>query len=321
MMKWIILDLVLCVSLASGMVIPFNRLNDENEFLEFKTQAGVVTGGSAGIGYATVLEFARKGAEIVFCARDSHPSWYNGTYAQIKINSDPIVIKNQGSATFFRADISNPKDVRAFISFAYKKMGRIDFAANVAGIGGYQVRVDLIEDDWLHGIHDPIRNNLYGTFFLMREEIKHFREHGDKDKVYSIVNFSSVNGKRACENCSLYSASKHGIIGLTKSAALENVKSSPRIRVNGVAPGMTDTPLTWNQVKLQEYGMQDWEGEYIDPSHPLWEKWGFVYESTCPAGRMATPLEMAQIALFLSSQEATYVSGAVYDGDLGYMAQ
>ena len=198
-------------------------------------------------------------------------------------------------------------------------MGRIDFAANVAGIGGYQVRVDLIEDDWLHGIHDPIRNNLYGTFFLMREEIKHFREHGDKDKVYSIVNFSSVNGKRGCENRSLYSASKHGIIGLTKSATLENVKSSPRIGVSGVAPGMTETPLTWNQVKLQEYGMQDWEGEYIDPSHALWEKWGFVYESTCPAGRMATPQEIAQIALFLSSQQATYASGAVYDGD--YMAQ
>lgn len=105
--------------------------------------------------------------------------------------------------------------VQNFVDFAHEKFGRIDFAVNDAGIGGYIVRTDKLEENMLFSDHDPILNNLYGCINLLKVETAYFMKYGNPNSTYSIINLSSLNGKRACPTCSLYSASKHGIIGLT----------------------------------------------------------------------------------------------------------
>jgi len=126
-------------------------------------------------------------------------------------------------------------------------------------------RIDELDDDKLGTEKDSIYNNLYGGIHLLKAESKYFMQYGDPKKTYSIVMLSSLNGIRGCPGCDLYSASKHGIIGLVKSSALAFAKTTPRIRVNAVAPGLINTFLTRNQVKPDPN-----EGEAITEDDPLW---------------------------------------------------
>lgn len=131
----------------------------------------------------------------------------------------------------------------------------VSYFVNAAGFGGWAgMSIMDIQDDWLYGEHDPIYNNVYGVLNLLIAETKYLMTYGDPSHTYSIVNFASYNGLRACQNCSLYGASKHAIIGLTLSTSLEFVNTKPKIRVNAVAPGLVNTSMTWQQVKGMEYG-------------------------------------------------------------------
>jgi NAD(P)-dependent dehydrogenase (short-subunit alcohol dehydrogenase family) len=170
-----------------------------------------------------------------------------------------------GSATFFKADITKPEQIAAFIAFTHEKFGHIDFAVNNAGIAGKNARLDIFDEKYLLTSDDAIFNNLYGGVHLVRAEAKYWMEHGDPTKTYSIVLLSSYNGIRGCQGCDLYSASKHGLIGIVRSSAQSFSQTTPRIRINGVAPGLINTFLTRNQVKPDPDA-----GEAIREDNPLW---------------------------------------------------
>ena len=297
----------------SIFIISISSFSSEN----FKGKVVLVTGGSEGIGYSTSLLLARKGANVVFCARDSNASWFNGSSAEKRINLDPLVLISRGSARFFKADVRKIEQVRSFINFAHGLYGRIDHAVNNAGIGGYVLNLIDLKDEHFFSEHDPIINNLYGALNCIREEAKYWYKHGNPNETYSIVTISSINGVKSCPGCSLYSASKFGIIGVVKSAALEFINVKPKIRINAVCPGIIDTSLTRNQVKMEKFNLQNWEGEYIDESHPLWPPFRAEWEAQLPGKRIANPEEIGKAIISLLDNENSYLNGAVVSVDDG----
>ena len=283
---------------------------------DFKGKVVIVTGGSEGIGHATSLQLARRGANVVFCARDSNPSWFNGSATEKSINADGLVKLAGGSARFFKADVRNVTQVRAFINYTHSLYGRIDHAVNNAGIGGYTLNIWELDDDSFLGEHDPILNNLYGAINCIREEAKYWYKFGNPNETYSIVTISSQNGVQSCAGCSQYAASKFGIIGVVKSAALEFINIKPKIRINAVCPGLVDTSLTRNQLKM-DYGQQVWEGEYISRENPLWPPFKAKWEAMLPGKRIARPEELAKAIISVLDNENSYMNGAVISVDDG----
>lgn len=155
-----------------------------------------------------MLQLGRLGTKVVFIARNAHPTWFSGENAATLVNSDPAVQQAGGEAHFFQADQRNITQVRNAVAYASGLFGDIDYFVNAAAIGGWSSTIDNIKDDYLLTEHDAILNNLYGVLNLLRAETSYLMQHGNKQKKYSIVNFSSYNGLRACEGCSLYAASK-----------------------------------------------------------------------------------------------------------------
>jgi len=286
----------------------------------FENKVVMITGGSTGIGFATAMAFAREGAKVFFCARDAKQDWHNGSYAESKINNDPEVKQAGGSAMFVKADVRKIEDIRNFINIIHQKQAKIDIAVNNAGIGGYIMKIESLKDEYFLGEHDPILTNLYGTLYLMREEIRYWMLNGEKNKTYSIVNLASYNGIRAAPYASMYAASKFGIIGLTKSAALEYITSEPKIRINAIAPGLINTELSRNQVKLK-YGQQIWEGENILEDNPLWLEYKKQVEEELTGKRVGEPSEIANMIMFLSDEKSSYVTGTVLSVDDGQNAK
>lgn len=130
--------------------------------------------------------------------------------------------------------------------------------------------------------------------------------------MYSIVALTSENGVRSCPGCSLYSASKYGIVGVVKSLALELVDSTPKIRVNAVAPGLVDTSLTRNQVKS---GMEPWEGDYVDVNNPIWIEKKDTWINMLSGKRIAQPDELARSIISILDNDQSYLNGAVVSVD------
>lgn len=282
---------------------------------DFKGKVVIVTGGSEGIGYSTSLLLARRGANVVFCARDSNPSWFNGSSAERSINSDTQVRMAGGSARFFRADVRNITQVRAFINYAHQLYGRIDHAVNNAGIGGYLANITDLQDEAFLAEHDPVLNNLYGAINCIREEAKYWYKNGNPNETYSIVTISSQNGIQACPGCSMYAASKFGIIGVVKSVALEFINVKPKIRINAICPGLVDTSLTRNQLKYFLHNEQSWEGEYINEDHPEWPAFRDWWAAKLPGKRMAQPEELANTIIGVLDNANSYLNGAVISVD------
>ena len=281
----------------------------------FKEKVVLVTGGSEGIGYATSLELARKGAFVVFCARDSHPTWFNGSTAEQTINSDFYVHISGGSARFFKADVRKIDEVRNFIDFAHKLYGRIDHAVNNAGVSGYIANIVDLADENILDDHDPILTNLYGSLNCIKEEAKYWQKYGNPNQTYSMVSVASLAGLIGCPGCSLYSASKFGTIGLVKSAALEFINVKPKIRINAVCPGFVDTSLVRNQLKLEVYHQQAWEGDYIDEDNLYWPKFREALEETVAGKRIAQPQEIAKTIISVLDNENSYMNGAAISVD------
>ena len=191
------------------------------------------------------------------------------------------------------------------------------FLAGIGGVGGKLVDVT---PDYFMGVHDALHNNAYGVLYQMHVQLRYWNSKKDNKTEKSIVNLSSYNGLRACEGCALYSASKHAIVGLTQSAALEYAiptENLPRIRVNSVAPGLIDTPLTRNQVK----STQTWIGPLITEDNPLWLKFKAEIEKELVGGRLGSPEQIADVILYLSSKKASYVTGTVFSADFGSTAK
>jgi len=282
---------------------------------QFVGKVVLVTGGSSGIGYGTALYFARYGARVIITSRDSRPDWFNGSDAARRINEDPDVISLGGYARWVKTDMSLPEEVDALMKNITGTEGTIDFAVNNAGIAGFIG--PLYSEDLeatLHGVHDTIRNTLFSTVYSMAAELKLWDE---QNRGGAIVNTASVNGYHGTGDAPLYCAAKHGVIGLTKSVALEYPKAAFPIRINAIAPGFTDTSLVWQQCKLLEGTEQSWEGDYITHDHPLWKKYGHYYAEAAPSGKLCSPEDQARMIMYLCSEEAKYISGAVMIVDAG----
>ena len=243
----------------------------------------LVTGGGSGIGRAAALACATEGAKVVIA--DILTEGSEETVEMIK--------KSGGQALFFKTDVSRAEEVEALIKNAVGTYGRLDCAFNNAGIGGgASVTHRADEDHW-----DRLMNiNLKGVWLCMKYEIPQMLEQGGG----AIVNTSSVAGLVGMMRTPAYVATKHGVIGLTKTAALEYAAAG--IRINAVCPGVIRTPLIDRNVATHP---------------PLAEH----YRNMHPMGRLGEPEEIAEAAVWLLSDAASFVTGHAMAVDGGLVAQ
>ena len=249
------------------------------------TQVALVTGGASGIGRATALTFARQGAKLIIADM-------NVDGGQQTVH---MITEHGGDATFVQVDVSNATAVEAMIGQAVETYGRLDCAHNNAGIGS-RPRVlihELPEESWDH----VIGINLKGVWLCMKYEIIQMLTQGGG----ALVNTASIMGLvGSWSRSGAYNASKHGVVGLTKTAALEYATSG--IRVNAVCPGYIRTPL----IEAALTSNPEMEAQII-ARHPV--------------GRMGRPEEIAEAVVWLCSDAASFVTGHTMTVDGGYVAQ
>jgi len=246
-------------------------------------RVAIVTGGATGIGRASAIAFARRGARVVVADVNDDAGAETVKLAQAE-GSD---------ATFVHTDVTDSSSVAAMVDVAIDSFGRLDFAHNNAGMSGVAAGVvDCTEELWGR----TLALNLTGVWLCMKHEIPRMLESGGG----AIVNTSSGAGLVGFAALPAYVASKHGVIGLTKSAALEFVRAG--IRVNAICPGTTRTPMI---------------EAYIGGDATI-EK---MMTLASPLGRMARPEEMAEAAVWLCSDAASFVNGVALPVDAGAVAQ
>jgi NAD(P)-dependent dehydrogenase (short-subunit alcohol dehydrogenase family) len=243
----------------------------------------LVTGGGAGIGKAIALAFARNGARVVVVDVDV-------TCGEETAHG---VIEAGGEAIFLDADVGDGEQVRIIIGKTVATFGRLDCACNNAGMSGVQARTaDCTEDNW----DSTILVNLKGVWLCMKYEILQMLEQGSG----AIVNTSSVAGLVGLKGWPAYVASKHGVLGLTKSAALEYAKAG--IRINAVCPSIINTAMA----------------ECFTGGDPRVEAHILAQQ---PLRRTGTPGEMAEAVMWLCSDAASFVTGHALAVDGGLLAQ
>src|SRR2546421_11817132 len=249
----------------------------------FNGKVALVTGGASGIGRATALTFAREGAKLVVA--DMNADGGQQTVHMIR--------ENGGEAIFVRTDVSQAVEVQALITKAVETYGRLDCAHNNAGIsgGGRALTAEYAEDTW----HQVIAVNLTGVWLCMKYEIPQMLHQGGG----VIVNTASVAGLIGGRGLAAYVASKHGVVGLRKTAALEYAQQG--IRVNCVCPGVIHTPMTARGLS--------------DPARRA------RLIASEPMGRVGTPEEIAEAVVWLCSDAASFVTGHTMTVDGGYVAQ
>jgi len=246
------------------------------------TPVVLVTGALTGIGRATALAFARESACIVISGRRDD----EGQKLAVELQ------KLGGEAEFIRADVRHEDDVRSLIDKTVSRFGRLDAAVNCAGTEGTP---GPVTEQTVETYAATFDTNVLGTLLSMKHEMRVMLAQGSG----SIVNISSTYGRTGAAGASLYSASKHAVEGLTKSAALEAASSG--VRVNMVAPGPIDTGM------LKRFTGTDERKAALVAKVPL--------------KRMGTPEEIAQTIVFLSSHKASFITGASYLVDGGKTAQ
>jgi NAD(P)-dependent dehydrogenase (short-subunit alcohol dehydrogenase family) len=246
---------------------------------EFKGKVALVTGGSYGIGRAAAIEFSRRGAKVVVADIDVGRG--GETINRIK--------EGGGEAIFVRTDVSKAKEVEALVKKAIETYGRLDYAFNNAGIHGEFVStVDFAEEDW-----DRLINvNLKSVWLCMKYEIPWMLKQGGG----AIVNTSSAAGLIAAPSNPAYPASKHGVVGITKSTAVEYAKSG--IRVNCVCPGPIRTGMHENLVAVSP--------DLVEMMH-----------QKVPMGRIGEPEEVVSAVMWLCSETASFVTGHALPVDGG----
>lgn len=247
-------------------------------------KAALITGGGGGIGRATALIFAREGARVAIA--DAVPEAAQQTVAMVNAAG--------GQAMSLGGDVTDSSDVQAMIKAVVSAYGRIDCAFNNAGIAGYQVdAAGKLTHEWSDESFDRmIAVNLRGVWLCMKHEIIQMKAQGGG----VIVNTGSIAGLIGLPTSSAYVAAKHGVLGLTKTAALEYAKDN--IRVNAVCPGYIETRMTEDTMRRR----------------------GDELMARVPFGRMGKPDEIGEMVLWLSCDRSSYVSGACYNVDGGYMA-
>ena len=245
----------------------------------FDNKVVIVTGGGSGIGQATAILYAQEGAKVI--VSDLNEKGGGETVASIK--------KAGGDASFVKTDVSKPEDCQALVKSTVDIYGRLDMAFNNAGIGGEMNPIaDMSVEGWLN----VINVNLNSVFYCMKYQLPEMLRQGRG----SIVNMSSILGQVAFANSAAYVAAKHGVVGISRNAAVEYAKQG--IRINAVGPAFINTPLL----------------------SALDEKMKEALVTLHPIGRLGEAKEVAELVVWLSSDKASFVTGNYYAIDGGYLS-
>jgi NAD(P)-dependent dehydrogenase (short-subunit alcohol dehydrogenase family) len=243
----------------------------------FAGKAVIVTGGTSGIGRATVEAFAAAGARVAF----------NGRREALGREVEALVRAAGGEAAYIRSDVRVADDMQRFVAAAVERHGGLDIAFNNAGV---DYPPAPIADTTIESFDDLVATNLRGVFLAMKYELPHLvRSRG------AVINMASIGGRHAFPNIAGYSVSKAGVIHLTRTAAQEYGKS---VRINAIAPGAIETPML-------ERVRRDWKVTTEQLVAPY------------PMQRAGTPAEIAAVVMWLASADASYVSGQVIGIDGG----
>jgi NAD(P)-dependent dehydrogenase (short-subunit alcohol dehydrogenase family) len=247
---------------------------------DFEGKVALVTGAGSGMGRAAALRFAAAGAKVTVADIDA-----SGGGETVR-----LITEAGGEAMATHTDVSRADDVRAMVAATVQRWGRLDCAFNNAGItsGGRSI-LDCDEETW----NRVLGINLTGVWLCMKYELPELLRAGGG----AIVNTASSFGEVGAPNSSPYTASKHGVVGITKAVALEVAQQG--VRVNAVLPGLTDTPILGDQTPERQAG----------------------FLAAQPIGRMGRAEEVAAAAVWLCSDEATFVVGHPMAVDGGYLAR
>ena len=245
-------------------------------------KSAIVTGAGSGIGRAVALAYAREGARVVVSdiAEDAGKE-------TVRLMKEKV---SGADAVFVRADASSVQDHAALAQAAVGRFGALHIACNNAGIGG---ELNFVAAMSVEGWRTVIDVNLSGVFYAMQAQIPHMARAGGG----AIVNMASILGQVGTKGSAAYVAAKHGVLGLTQTAALEYADQG--VRVNAVGPGYIDTPLL----------------------NSLSPKVKAALIELHPIGRLGRPEEVADLVVWLSSDQAGFVTGAYYPVDGGYLAR
>jgi NAD(P)-dependent dehydrogenase (short-subunit alcohol dehydrogenase family) len=250
---------------------------------DFNGKVALVTGGGTGIGQATAVAFAKKGAKVVVSGRRAEQG-------EETVN---LIKKIGGEALFIPTDVTQSAEVKRLIQTTVQTFGRLDYAFNNAGTEGKPGALhELSEEDW----HLTFDANVKGVWLSMKYEIEQMLKQEDG----VIINNASIVAHIGMPNMAAYAASKHAVLGLTKSAALEYAKTG--IRINSVSPGPIFTPMA-----VRGFGSQ--------------ETFNSIMGNIAPLGRVGNPQEIAEAVLWLCSDSATFAIGTDIILDGGIVAQ
>lgn len=249
-------------------------------------KVALITGASSGIGRATALAFAREGAKLVVASR------------RIKEGEETaqLVRDAGGEALFVQTNVAKASEVQNLVEKTVQLYGSLDIAFNNAGVEGpITTLIEQTEEDF----DDIININLKGMYLSMKHEILQMLKQGNG----TIVNTSSISGLVGMPASAIYAASKHGVLGLTKSAALEYGEFG--IRINAVSPAAIDTPMLHRFLKNNPFlGSPEESQELFKKKHPL--------------GRIGQPEEVAEAVVWLCSDGASFITGQSLAIDGGY---
>lgn len=249
---------------------------------ELHNKVALITGGTSGIGRDTAVLFAKEGAKVVFSGR-----------RELEGNETLKLVRAEGGeGLFVKSDASKSADIESLVQKTVDTYSRLDVAFNNAGVEGKWVPlIDQTEENW-----DQVHNiNLKGVWLSMKYEIRQMLKQGGGG---AVVNMSSVAGLIGAAGAGVYVASKHGVLGLTKSAALEYAPHG--IRVNAVCPAVIETPMA--------------ERAFADPAVSK------RMASLHPLGRFGKPMEVAEAVLWLCSDKSSFTTGQCIGVDGGLLS-
>jgi NAD(P)-dependent dehydrogenase (short-subunit alcohol dehydrogenase family) len=248
---------------------------------DLENKVALITGGTTGIGRDTAVLFAKEGAKVAFTGRREAEG--NETLALVRAAG--------GDGLFLKSDVSKASDVESVVQKTVEKYGRLDVAFNNAGVEGqWMPLVDQTEENW-----DYVHNiNLKGLWLCLKYEVQQMLKQGSGG---AIVNMSSVAGLMGFAGSGIYVASKHGVLGLTKVAAIEYAPA--KIRVNAVCPAVIETPMADRAFADPE------SNKRVLAMHPL--------------GRFGKPVEVAEAVLWLCSDKSSFTTGQYIGIDGGLL--